>query len=106
MMYTVGIQVRRERAEEWEGWMRQRHIPNVMRTGCFAHAYLTRDESSDTSERLGYRTLYLATDEESFATYQSDHAALLQQEHLELFAGDFEAKRETFNVIARFDGSP
>lgn len=102
MLYTVYIAVDEDRADEWEDWMDDVHIPDVIDTGCFEHATLARSEAGDTPHRRAYRVVYVAWSEEAFDEYQSDHAAALQADHTERYEGAFEASRDILSVIARY----
>lgn len=106
MFYVVDIRVTRQRAEEWEGWMRSKHVPDVIGTGCFLEAWMLLRPEEDTSTHRAYRMMYRLSDEAALERYQSDHAAFLQQEHLELFAGDYEASRSLFPVVESFRPAP
>lgn len=102
MLYIVKIAVDRERAEQWEAWMRDHHIPEVMDTGYFRHGIMARDEATDSEARRGYRILYQAHSEALFHKYQEEYAEELQQEHTERYRGAFEASRELLPVIKEF----
>ncbi|MFW5968925.1 MAG: DUF4286 family protein [Persicimonas sp.] len=103
MLYIVYIAVDRDRIEEWERWMRRVHVPDVLETGCFSDATMARDAGRDTDERAAYRIVYRAHSKEAFEEYQSEHAAALQEEHTERYAGAFEASRDLLDVVERFD---
>lgn len=102
MLYTVYIKIDLSRCDEWETWMRRVHIPDVVNTGCFAHAVLARDAERDTDARKAYRVVYDALSEEAFDAYQKKHAPQLQKEHTERYQGAFEAYRDVLPVVGSF----
>lgn len=102
MMYVVSIAIDAHRAAEWEAWMRATHVPDVMATGCFAHATLARDEGADRDGRTAYRVVYVAASAAALARYQAEHAAALQQDHTRRYEGAFAASRETLPVVETF----
>lgn len=102
MIYSVDIIIAHPRAAEWEEWMRSRHVPDVLATGCFRRAWMLRSAEADTATHRGYRMLYELEDEGALERYRSQHAAFLQQEHLERYAGDYEASRTVHDVIETF----
>lgn len=102
MMYIVEITIDRNRHADWEEWMRHTHIPDVMATGCFRHAVLTRDADSDTDDRVGYRVLYQAHSRSAFERYEEQDAESLQREHTARFEGAFEASRALLPVVQEF----
>ncbi|QDG50636.1 DUF4286 family protein [Persicimonas caeni] len=99
MLYTVYIKIDTARCNDWETWMQEVHIPDVLDTGCFAHATLARNPDADTDTRRAYRVVYRALSDEAFDTYQKEHAPQLQKEHTERYEGAFEAWRDVLPVI-------
>jgi hypothetical protein len=100
MLYIVHVQIDRDAAPQWEPWMQQHHIPEVLATGCFLQCVMARDEAQDTATQLGYRMTYLAPDADTLARYQRDHGPALQRDHTERYAGRFSARRELLPVLA------
>ena len=100
MLYTVYIAVDEDRADEWEEWLEDVHIPDVMDTGCFAHATMARDAAHDTPHRRAYRIVYTARSEAAFDEYQQHHVDALQADHTERYEGAFEASRDILPVLA------
>lgn len=100
MLYIVHVQIDRDAAPQWEPWMKDHHIPEVLATGCFIQCLMARDEALDTPERLAYRMLYLARDAAALATYQRDHAAALQKDHNDRYQGRLTARREQLPLVA------
>lgn len=73
--YEVHVEVRPDLAAAFETYMRERHIPQILATGCFAAI------SFEWSEEGRYRTRYQADS-------QADLDRYLQQ-HTEGFRADF-----------------
>jgi hypothetical protein len=102
MLYLVFIAIDRAIALDWLDWMQSVHIPDVLATGCFERAYLTRDPGLDTEDRDGYRVVYLCPDRLSLDKYTLAFAPELQQEHTARYEGRFDARREVLEVLASF----
>jgi hypothetical protein len=100
MLYIVHVQIDREAATQWEPWMKDHHIPEVLATGCFVQCLMARVEAQDTPDRLGYRMIYQAHDADTLARYQRDHGPALQKDHTERYQGRFNAHRELLPLIA------
>lgn len=100
MFYLVEVLIDLEVADQWHSWMKDDHIPDVVATGCFEKAWMTRQPERDTDQRRAYRMLYRAKSREDFERYQSDFAAALQKDHTSRFEGRFEASRELLDIIA------
>ncbi|MBA2660667.1 MAG: DUF4286 family protein [Bradymonadaceae bacterium] len=99
MLYIVYIAIDQDIAPEWEAWMTQTHIPDVLHTQAFESAVLARDPNADQATRRAYRAIYLAKDEQALTHYQHHHAPALQAEHTERYAGRFEAHREILGRV-------
>ena len=42
LIYNVTINISEKLHNDWVSWMKDTHIPDVMKTGCFTHYYFTR----------------------------------------------------------------
>ncbi|MFB6350563.1 MAG: DUF4286 family protein [Bradymonadaceae bacterium] len=100
MLYIVSIQIDADVADDWEAWMADEHIPDVLATECFASATMARDEEAETRERKAYRIVYRATSREAYREYVEEHADELKAEHTGRYRGQFEASRELLPVVA------
>lgn len=100
MLYIVSIKVDRDVTEDWEEWMADVHVPDVLDTACFASAAIARDEKASTRDRQAYRIVYRATSREAYEEYVEEYADELQAEHTGRYRGQFEASRELLPVVA------
>ncbi|MDX1444711.1 DUF4286 family protein [Lishizhenia sp.] len=96
---TVSLDVAVENA--WLKWMREKHINDVLDTGCFIEARLSRVNGEEEGG-VTYAITYFSPSVDLYNQYQDEHAPVLQQEHTELFAGKFAAFRTILNVIEEF----
>ena len=103
MLYIVQIALLAEHAVRWETWMREHHVAEVLATGHFERAWLTRDREADTATHVAYRSYYIAHSEASLAEYQRLDAPRLQADHAARFGGLFTARRETLPIVARLE---
>lgn len=100
IVYNVTINIEDDVNTEWVKWMRETHIPEVMRTGLFLsytfNRLLTRqhDETGTT-----YVIQYLARNMADYEAYQDKHAPALQQETRRLFEGKFVAFRTIMETV-------
>ncbi len=92
MKYTVHIYIEESIAQEWLDWMMRVHIPDVMRTRCFDGSQINALVEPHKEGYKGFQIQYNTT-RERFATYQSDFAERLQQEHTNRYHGRFLALR-------------
>ena len=100
IIYNVTINVEDDVHEQWLSWIKQMHIPDVMRTGFFTEykmaKLLTRqpDETGAT-----YVIQYTAKSMTDYETYQRDCAPALQAETKKFFDGKFVAFRSLMEVV-------
>ncbi len=94
ILYNVSVFVDEAIADEWLSWMKDRHIPDVMLTGCFTSYRIRRILDPVTSGRAGFNIQYAASTREDYERYRDEHAAALQADHTNRYAGRVEATRQ------------
>jgi len=93
IIYEVTVKVGEHIADEFERYMREQHIPEVMRTGAFISAgFLYADGGL-------YQTRYGAKTRADLERYFNDHADLLRQDVLKRFPSGLEFTRHEWNSI-------
>ncbi|REE05901.1 DUF4286 family protein [Marinoscillum furvescens] len=86
ILYNVTVSVAPQVEQDWLTWMKDVHIPEVMRTGCFAeHKFLRLLNESPEAEGSTYAVQYFAPGKAELDTYLADHAPALRQKHLERY---------------------
>lgn len=101
ILYNVTVSIDPAVQTEWLEWMRARHIPDVMATGCFIESRICRvhgEEEGGVTFAIGY----VAPSQEKYDEYESVHAQSLQQEHGTKFNGKFAAFRTILTVLEEF----
>lgn len=101
ILYSVTVSIDNSIAEEWINWMKEVHVPDVMKTGCFIESKICRLLNAEEEGGLTYSFQYLAPDVAAFETYQKEHSPKLQKEHSEKYAGKFAAFRTLLEVLDR-----
>ncbi len=101
ILYNVTVSIDPAAEQEWLNWMRQTHIPEIMETGCFIEARLSRVHGEEDGG-VTYATSYVAETKEKLADYQQQHAPRLQKDHNDRFAGRYAAFRTMLSVIEEF----
>jgi hypothetical protein len=66
--------------ENWVNWMKNTHIPAVMRTGCFSHYHFVKVLDIDDSDGPTYAVQYFMENREQYDKYIDTHAAALRQD--------------------------
>ena len=91
-IYNVTINVSDKAHQDWLTWMKQVHIADVMRTGCFVDSKLLKllyVEDEGHTYSVQYRFLEMI----DLERYQKEFAPSLQAQHSEKFKDQFAAFR-------------
>lgn len=98
-IYNVTIQLAWAIHENWVKWMKTKHIPEVMQTGCFTDYRFVRLLDVDESEGPTYTTQYMAATREDYDRYISDFAAALRQDAFNEWGDQFAGFRSLMQVV-------
>ncbi|MFA6260681.1 MAG: DUF4286 family protein [Bacteroidia bacterium] len=94
IIYNVTINIEDEIHDEWLLWMKETHIPEVMRTGMFVDHSFSRLLSRQEDETgITYVIQYLANDMAHYEKYIQEFAPALQNETIKKFGNKFIAFR-------------
>ena len=95
--YEVAADVREDLRDAFERFMTERHIPDLMATGCFGEAHFERSAPG------GYRTRYEAHDRAALDRYMKEHASRLRDHVAETFPDGITFEREEWETLANFE---
>ena len=98
IVYNVTVKIENVVKDDWYRWMREVHIPDVMKTGCFLESRLSRILGEDETGGVTWSVQYIAPDMKTFNTYQQQYAPDLQREHTERYRGHYVAFRTLLEV--------
>ena len=101
ILYNVTVSVDPDIQEEWLSWMKAKHIPDVMNTGCFVEARISRVHGEEQGG-MTYAMSYVAPSQAHIDQYQRIYAPALQQEHSSKYEGRFAAFRTMLTIIEEF----
>ena len=100
IIYNVTINVDKTISKEWLVWIKE-HIPQVLATGKFKEAKLTKvlveDEETDT-----YSVQYRAPSREALDSYYEEDASRLRADGLRRFADKMLAFRTELEVLDEY----
>jgi hypothetical protein len=99
IVYCVTISIDSDIAEQWLDWMREVHIPDVLRTNCFRKHQIMAQLSDETEPRARFLIQYFCDSEEVLGRYWAEDAPGLQAAHTQRYHGRFEASRTVFRRI-------
>ncbi|MBI3510607.1 MAG: DUF4286 family protein [Bacteroidetes bacterium] len=98
ILYNVTVNINDSVHDEWLNWMKTKHIPDVVATGCFSSGTIFRlmiEEESGTSYSIQYR----APNKAAIDRYLQNFAAELQKEHSEKYKDQFVAFRTLLEEV-------
>lgn len=97
-VYSVTVNVSEDIHAGWLNWMKEKHIPDVMKTGCFVDNSVLKllyVEDEGHTYSVQYRFLEMA----DLERYQKEFAPALQAEHKARYEGRFAAFRTILEVV-------
>ena len=98
-IYNVTIKIDNSIHEGWLQWMKEIHIPAVMKTGCFEKFVFVRVLETDESEGPTYAAQYFAISKARYNRYIDLYSAELRQDGLNKWGNRFFAFRTLMEVI-------
>lgn len=103
IIYNVTVNIDKSITKEWLEWIKE-HIPQVLATGKFKEAKLTKvlieDEAADT-----YSIQFRAHSREALDSYYAEDADSLRQDGLKRFSDKMLAFRTELEVVDEYSVS-
>ncbi|WP_178986635.1 DUF4286 family protein [Winogradskyella helgolandensis] len=100
IIYNVTLNIDKSISKEWLEWIKE-HIPQVLATGHFKEAKLTKvlvdDDEADT-----YSVQYRAHSREALNSYYNEHAERLKQDGLQRFGDKVLSFRTELEVVDEY----
>ena len=97
-IYNVTVNIADEVHNDWLEWMKNSHIGDVMKTGCFIDSQILKVLYVD-DEGHTYSVQYKFLEMADIERYQKDFAPKLQAEHKIKFADKYSAFRTILQII-------
>jgi len=99
IIYEITATVRADLGEEYEKYMLERHIPDLLETGFFSGAKMARSGANR------YRIQYEAHDQKALDEYFATEATRLRADFLAHFPQGVEVSRENWKVLRNWEGN-
>ena len=93
VLYEVSATVQPQLVAKYERYMLERHIPDVLASGCFLGASLLKAGDGR------YRIVYSVSGEEVLRQYLDEHAPALRADFAHHFPTGVELSRENWSVL-------
>ena len=102
IVYSVTITLAQEDGHDWERYMMDKHLDDVVNTGCFAFANLRKvlDENEGENE-VSYVGEYFAPNRASLERYYRDFAEEMRNDANSRFEGKIKASRKVYELIEK-----
>lgn len=101
ILYNVTVSLDPGVETDWLTWMRTKHIPDVLETGCFRESRLSRIHGEEEGG-VTYSIMYVSPSQELMDLYQEKFAPALQQEHGAKYQGKFASFRTFLTIVEEF----
>lgn len=98
ILYNVTVNIDLSVHDEWLKWMKEVHVPDVMKTGLFVENKICRIFAEEQGGK-SYSIQYLAKNWDDYNKYLEEFAPKLQEEHTKKYQGKFAAFRTVLKVI-------
>lgn len=98
ILYNVTVKITHEKHHEWLAWMREVHIPDVMKTGLFVENRICRLLHGE-EDGVTYAFQYISPSMKHFRQYQDEHAPRLQKDHSTRFGKHYVAFRTLMEIL-------
>ena len=99
-IYNVTINIQEDVHEEWLKWMKQEHIPEMLATGKFSRALMSRVMVEEPMGGITYSVQYFIHDKETLRQYYEEDAVRLRS-RTKPFEGKFVAFRTEMEVVSQ-----
>src|SRR5688572_7953606 len=99
-IYNVTVNIDPDAEQKWLSWMKEKHIADVMKTGCFVDSQILKvwgPEEQGPTYSIQYKFLEMADMER----YQKEFAPTLQAEHKLMFGDKYAAFRTVLEIIEK-----
>ena len=102
LIYNVTSNVEESVHEEWLKWMTTEHIPQVLSTGKFEKATLTKVLIADEKGTVTYSVQYRVNSRETLNAYFKENAPKLRMDVLKKFADKVLSFRTELQIIDEY----
>ena len=99
IIYNVTVNVESDIHDEWLLWLKEVHIPDVLKTGLFTENKVCRVLGITEEEGHTYSVQYTCKSMNEYVEYRDNHAQRLQAEYNKRYEGKFVAFRTLLEVV-------
>ena len=104
LIYNVSVKVDHDVEEEWLQWMKQTHVPDIMRTGMFIEARICKLDSAEEHDENTFIIQYSCDSREKLENYFENFAPLLREDFNRRYKDRTTLFRTVMEEIEKFKG--
>lgn len=101
-IYSVFITLNSNIEESWLAFMNNKHLLDVMKTGCFTGYSIVKELNTEIKDKVKYRIDYTFLQLDKIELYNNKFAENLRNDVKERFEGSFEAERRVYEIYKQF----
>ena len=102
IIYNITVNIEESVENEWLIWMKQIHIPKMMKTGIFTDSKMSKVLVEEQMGGITYSIQYSCLNNEKLTDYQTRYAPKLEEEHAAKYDGKFVAFKTLLEVVSEF----
>lgn len=99
IIYNVTVKVHWSIHDAWLQWMQQKHMREILETGCFTRYQIVKLLGTDEDEGPTYAIQYYAENMEAYERYIEHFAEILRQESMARWGNKFIAFRSLMQIV-------
>lgn len=91
-IYNVTIKISKEKSDEWQSWIKEEHLQDVLNTKCFYKATffeLLEPKTDDDENSATFVVQYFCNTEKDYESYINNFSESLRKKGEEKFGGHF-----------------
>lgn len=97
-IYSVSINIEEEIHDQWLEWMKKEHIPEMLETGKFTKALMTKVLVNEEMGGITYSVQYTTESKEMLQKYYDENASEMRAKS-KAFEGKFVAFRTELEIV-------
>ncbi len=99
-IYNVTTNIEEAAHDSWLQWMKQTHIPDVLATGKFLQAKMSKVLVEEEMGGHTYSVQFVVATKEILEKYYKEDAPRLREDALSLFPGQFMSFRTEMEIVS------
>lgn len=99
LIYNVTIKLMWAIHTEWLEWMKEKHLPDMLNTGCFTKYQLVRILEIEDDEGPTYAVQYYCATKQDYERYINEFSFTLRNDGLLKFGSQFIGFRSIMQIV-------